>query len=273
MVGGAGRVVAAVMVVIALLRHNRRADEPVRDRPPIAGETPLHETVAVVLLTAMPIFVIVLVAGLHSPVFYRYGLTAVLGLAVLITQAFEHVSGGDLRIGVAIMLLLAGTFVERFISDAFGLPDSQPAAKLMADPEKSPIRVAGNPLLSMVTGDLPLVVSNPFWFPVVTHYAPPALAGRTYYLTDAEAALKFTHTDFFEFAELPLLRLHLPGHVTPYSVFTATHRRFLVYTSSNSFDWLLGRLQADHPTFRYIGSNGDSMLLDTCLQCEPIGGQ
>ncbi len=273
MVGGAGRVVAAIMVAIALLRRSQRTDTPLRPRPPASGKAPLHETVAVVLLTAMPIFVIVLVAGLHSPVFYRYGLTGVLGLAVLITQAFEHVSGGDLRIGVVIMLLLAGIFVERFVSDAFGRPDGQPPIKLMADPEKSPIQIAGNPLLSMITGDLPLVVSNPFWFPQVAHYAPPELAARTYYLTDTEAALKFTHTDPYEFALPPLIRIHLPGHVTPYSVFTATHRRFLVYTSSNSFDWLLGRLQSDHPNFRFIGRTGDSMLLDTCLQCEPAEGQ
>ncbi|MGD1069421.1 MAG: glycosyltransferase family 39 protein [Bryobacteraceae bacterium] len=269
MVGGAGRVVAAVMVSIALLRRGHRTHDDARLRPPVArNAVPLHETVVVVLLTAMPIFLMILVARLHSPIFYRYALAAVIGMAVLISQAFEHLAGGDSRLGVVVFLLFAGVFVERFVSDAFGVPDFQPQVKLMADTEKSAIQVAGNPLLSMVTGDLPLVVSNPFWFPQVAHYAPPALAARTYYLTDTDAALKFTHTDPYQIALPLMLRLNLPGHVIPYSVFTATHRRFLVYSSSNEFDWLMGRLGPDRATFQFIGRLGDALLLEACLQCE-----
>jgi len=269
LIGGAGRVAAAVMLLIVWLRRSDRTDLAPRSRQPAPGTAPPpHETVAVVLLTAIPVFLIILVVPLQSPLFYRYALAAVLGMAILIARAFERAAGGDSRIGVVVLLLLAGIFVERFVSDAFGAPDGQPPAKLVAASGNADINVQGNSLLSMATGDLPLVVSNPFWFPQVAHYAPPALADRTYYLTEADAAIRFTRPSPVEIMLPRLLRLNLPGHVTTYSVFTATHRRFLVYTSSNLFDWLMERLQPDNATFRFIGRTGDAMLLEACLQCE-----
>jgi hypothetical protein len=269
MIGGAGRVIAVVMVLIAWLRSG---EESVRSRcsNPRADKksVPVHEMVAVLVLAAIPIFLIALVAGLHSPVFYRYGLAAVLGMAILVTQACERIAGGDSRIGVVILLLMTGVFTERFVSDAFSRQDEQPGAVLMSGAGRNDIKVAGHPLLAMVTGDTPLVVSNPIWFPQVAQYAPPALAARTYYLTDSEAARKFAHTNFFEIAIPIMWRLPLRAHVVPYPVFTATHRRFLVYTSSNGFDWLMGRLHSDNPTFRFVGRCGDALLLEVCLQCE-----
>ena len=274
MMGGAGRVVAAVMVLIVWLRRVDRTNGPPRPRPPATGNAaPLHETVVVALLTATPIFLTILAVGLRSPVFYKYALAAILGMAILITRGFERAAGGDARIGVVIFLLLAGIFVERFVSDAFGAPDGQPPVRLVADLDNADIEVAGNSLLSMAQGDLPLVVSNPNWFPQVAHYAPQALAARTYYLTEADAALKATRTSPSEIALPRMLQLHMPGRVTPYSVFTSAHRRFLLYTSSNEFDWLMGRLQSDGATYRFIGRTGDAMLLEACLQCETTTSQ
>jgi hypothetical protein len=188
-------------------------------------------------------------------------------MAILIAQAFEWLAAGDRRIGVAIFLVLTGVFVERFVSDAFGEPDAQPLAKVMKESGDGSIRVAGNPLLTMAAGNLPLVVANPIWFPQVVHYAPPELAERTYYLTDSAAARRFTGTNFFELALPVLARFPLPGHVIPYSTFTATHRRFFVYTSSNGFDWLMGRLRPDRAILKFVGRVGDTILLEACLQC------
>ena len=267
---GAGRVVAALMVLIAWLRGgNRIVGDPSGRAPAPGNAIPLHEMVSVTLLAAIPAFLIILLTRLHSPIFYRYGLVAVLGMAILITWAWERAACADSRVGVVILLVLTGVFVERFVSDAWGTPDQQPLAKVMDDASPRGSKVPGQPLLEMAPGNLPLVVANPIWFPAVVHYAPPELAMRTYYLTDSDAARKFTGTNFFEIALPVMLRFHLPGHVVPYSAFQAEHRRFLVYTSSNEFDWLMGRLRPDHATFKFLGRMGDAILLEACLQCQP----
>jgi len=169
-----------------------------------------------------------------------------------------------------ILALLTGVFVERFVSDAFARPDLQPAAKVMGPADSKPeVVVRGHPLLSMTSGPLPLVVSNPFSFVQVAHYAPAELAARTYYLTDSSSARRYTDTDFFEIAVPILLReFPLKAHAVPYSTFTSTSKRFFLYASVDGLDWLSAKLGSENASFRLLGRFGPFSLFDVCVQCE-----
>ncbi|MDE3198662.1 MAG: glycosyltransferase family 39 protein [Acidobacteriota bacterium] len=254
--GGGWRVIAVLLVMSALMVRGK--SRTVESEPAI----PLHETVAIGLLTALPILLTILVAKLDSSIFYRYGIAAVLGMVVLTMRAFHRISFGDPRIGSLILLLMSGVFVERFISDAFSRPDMQPGASIVAGAAETGIHVGGHRLLSFVKPGVPLVVSNPFWFPEVVHYAPRSLADRTFYLRDVNSAKRISGTDFFEYAIPALYKLPVPGHIVAYSDFTATYRHFYLYTSSNSFDWLTGRLGEDGVVFTFVGRLEDALLLE-----------
>jgi len=271
-VGGAGYVIALIMVLAAWLGSGDRQGHS--KYPKIPG----YEAVALGLLAATPIFLALLIAEIHSAIFYRYSLAAVLGIVALVARAFYLVAHGDSRIGAVVLLLLTAVFVERFISDAFAQPDSRPAARLMYasatdTPTDTNESVPGHRLLSVVPGDLPLVISDPFRFVQVVHYAPPALAARTWYLMDSKAALRYTTTNFFE-VSLPVLfrTLPMPGHLAPYSTFVSPGRRFFIYTSANAFDWLMAQLGSDNTQLRFAGRFGDAVLFDACVECRPGAG-
>src|SRR6185369_10970203 len=123
--------------------------------------------VTVVLLAGIPSFLVVLSAKLHGAVFYRYALEAILGIVILVILALYRMSRGDSRVGAIILLILTGVFVERFIFDAFGRADLQPAPRMLsavnqgASPKPM---VMDHPLLSLVPEDVPLLVSNPLSF-------------------------------------------------------------------------------------------------------------
>ncbi len=268
-VGGAGYAIALVMAIAAWLRTlNPR---PRCERSKIPG----YETVAVTLLAATPLYLALLIAEMHSSIFYRYALAAVIGFVVLASRALYLAAKGDTRIGAIVFLLLTGVFVERFISDAFARPDIQPPLRVVyasatEPPADSKNSVPGHPLLSVVPEDMPLVISDPFRFAQVAHYAAPGVAARTYYLTDAKAALHYTTTNSFETA-LPIMfrTLPIPGHVVPYSTFVSPGRRFFLYTSSNGFDWLMAQLGAENTELRFAGRFADVSLFDACFQCTP----
>jgi hypothetical protein len=194
-------------------------------------------------------------------------------MVVIAIRAFHRISRGDRRIGALLLITFTGVFVERFVSDALGKPDLQQGAHLMEKSQEEHVKILGHPLLSLAEGKLPLVIGNPFWVPVVAHYAPPAMAARIYYLSDARASERFAGTDYFE-AALPIMyRLPVPGHIVNYRDFVAAHHRFLVYSSGSSYDWIMGRLGEEKDiTFTFIGRFNDSLLLEASLPDLPLAG-
>jgi hypothetical protein len=77
--------------------------------------------------------------------------------------------------------------------------------------------------------DLPVVVAFPPTFLELEHYASPALAARLYYLTDIQAAARWSGNIYFDSVG-PSLRDWFPfrANFEDYRSFVTRHERFLV---------------------------------------------
>ena len=114
---------------------------------------------------------------------------------------------------------------------------------------------AGNASTAYLTirPDLPFVTASGMTFLEMDHREEPAFAGRLYYLTDREAALR-NHSNIFE-EVFPPVRKWFPIRATiePYGDFVTRNREFLVLgTRGFPEDWLLQKLEQDGAQIRLL---------------------
>lgn len=195
-------------------------------RDPDNGQTsrlPRHLVAALVALAALPaVFIAVAFATRH---FFlpRYGLLAVIGLAVLLAAGASHACCGSMRAGMAILIVLAG-----WVADI----EVRPMLRHMPPPE---IAFAGRfPLLrEALRGNLRVIVSEPNEFGLAAFYLPKPDADRLCYVTDRENAWR---TPFEDVAQgiMTQARVHLSmgGSVEGYAAFLRQNRRFMVHVDN-----------------------------------------
>jgi Dolichyl-phosphate-mannose-protein mannosyltransferase len=220
-------------------------------RPKVdASVASLWKTGEVVLAAGfllVPLLAIVLSKITLGLFMVRYGVSAVIAVAILFTQAAATLTGRSKLVASAVVLIVLGFAAGRM---AVQVTDA-----LSAIPEES-LHLDQHP-------ELPLVVSSGLIFYPMSHYAKPNQAARIWFLTDEKIALHVTGSNMFE-KGLPALNRLFPlrAHLGDYREFLAAHPHFLLYGyADNKMDWLIPQLRDDGAQLRYLGKRTDQMGL------------
>ena len=241
--------VLAGMVMIAFGASRRsQLDQPL---------APLWNTGEVALAAGfllVPLLAIALSKITLDMFMVRYGISAVIAVAVLFAQAAATLTGRSKVVGSAVVLVIL----------AF-------AAGKMATQVTDALSSVPDPVLNLDQhADLPLVVSSGLIFYPMAHYATVSRANRMWFLTDEKIALRVTGSDMFE-KGLPALNRLFPmrAHLQDYSEFLAAHPRFLLYGyADNKMDWLIPQLRDDGAQLRYLGKRTDQQGLAVLYDVE-----
>jgi hypothetical protein len=228
------------------------ASRPTKADAPVA---PLWKTGEVVLAAAfllVPLLAIALSRITVGPFMVRYGISAVIAVAVLFAQAAATLAARSKVVGSAVVLIVFGF--------AAGRTAVQFSDALSTVPE---------PVLNQ-HADLPLVVSSGLIFYPMSHYATVSQVNRMWFLTDEKIALRVTGSNMFE-KGLPALNRLFPlrAHLQDYREFLASHPHFLLYGyADNKMDWLIPQLRDDGAQLRYLGKRTDQMGLAVLYDVE-----
>jgi hypothetical protein len=188
----------------------------------------------------VPVFAFLLAEFFTKIFMPRYGLTAVIGLAILLPQIAAASTRSSRQVAAALCLLVGGWLIG---SDIWRIV-------LAVNSPPPPVAVSLDQ-----NAELPLVISSGLIYYEMNHYASPEIANRMWYLTDQEIARQETGTDVFDkgFPELDRMfpfRAKLGG----YRAFLSAHQRFLVYGYAHyENDWLVSRLKQDGARLNYLG--------------------
>ncbi len=113
----------------------------------------------------------------------RYGLTAVIGVAILLPRIAAALTGSSRQVAVALLLL--------FLVGPIGSLIGQIVVALNSPPPQVAVSIDQHT-------EVPLVISSGLIYYEMNHYASPGVANRMWYLTDEETARRVTGTDVFE---------------------------------------------------------------------------
>jgi hypothetical protein len=185
---------------------------------------PRHFVAALVALSSLPaVFIAIAFSTRHFFFLPRYGLFAVIGLAVLLLAGASYACRGSMRSGMAILIVVAGWVA--------GI-EVRPTLRHMPPPE---VKFAGRfPLLiEALRGSLPVVVTEPNDHGFATFYLPQPDADRLYYLIDLENAWR---TPYEDLAQRGMTRfrsyIHTAGPVEGYAAFLRQNRRFVLHVDN-----------------------------------------
>ena len=172
----------------------------------------------------------------------RYVLSLVVGLAVLFACAFYNASRGRAIAGLALLVIMGGTFVAR---------NGTRLWKSQQNPYSTFSLPSQNP-------DLPLVVGSPLYFAPLVHYGNSNVTSRMVYLFDSDLAYRYlgmNATDRNVEIAGPVFR----WPVTRYGDFASAHPRFFLFSSPGS-NWVEKKLVADGARLELLSSQAESAL-------------
>jgi 4-amino-4-deoxy-L-arabinose transferase-like glycosyltransferase len=235
--------------ILVLARSDRRppADEPA---PP---HIPGHEIVCAAALVLMPVLSFILALTVTGIFMERYGVASIIGIAIATAFYLARSAHGSRPAAGVAVAVLAGWIMLNACAAVTTL--------FAASGDDGPVLAAAGP-------SLPVAVSNGLMFLEADRYETPANAARLFYLTDAEAGLRYTGTNVFDVGYRIISRwFPLRGQVCSYREFIARHPRFLVYgTPDHPMDWLVRRLREEGVPLvlraQRRGSYGTVLLLE-----------
>lgn len=230
---------------VVLLPSRRPAEDP-----ETSPRIPTHELAAAAGLASIPVFVLVLGLAVTRVFQDRYGLPAVIGLAILFTFLVYTRTNNRRVTGV----LLMAVFLAGFLMNSFWAPPDDTTQSLATrglDPDQ-------------VEKDVPFVIGNGVLFLQVDHYAKPDLASRLYLLRDPQVAIRYTGCNIFDRAYPNMCRwFPIRGRIEDYDRFISQHDRFMVFGPMHDpLDWLIFKLLDDGAQMNFRGQFGDSLLFE-----------
>jgi hypothetical protein len=232
-------IVAGLCVMLLPFDREGRSDP---SRPAI----PAYEVALAVGLILIPAAAVALAATVTHVYYDRYGLAAIIGSSILFAFLVFTGSRGRNVGGVTLLAI----FVLGFIAHALGT--SQGPSFIQ---NRTPDQFEKN---------LPFVISNGLLFLEMDHGAPADLTPRLYFLSDPQAARRYTGSDILDNTYLIMKRwFPIRGHIEEYDKFISEHQRFMVYGPMDfPLDWLILRLVDDGARLNLRGQFGDRLLFD-----------
>jgi hypothetical protein len=251
-------------VILTIMRADSGSAELPRAE---SSGIPAHEITLAIGFAFVPLYVYFVAKFVSNVFMTRYGLPAIIGGSILFAW-FLHRYGRRVRFaGWAISALLAAWFVSGF---AIWIGNTLQTRVAAASKPGSPAHSYEIPP-ELVKTELPFVASNGLFFLEADHYAPESLVSRLVYLTDKDAALRYSGSDVFD-SGFPRMQKWFPirARVESYASFVRAHRRFLVF---GEFDyplgWLTKKLVDDGAELRFLGQYhgpyGENLLLEAAM--------
>ncbi len=200
----------------------------------------------VLVLTLCLIPVLVFAAGeiyTHTYV-ERYGICALLGVAILVAALTSFIAGGTARAilpGLAVIFVLHQIPYVRLAREPVYSPKS-------LWPAKEPDVLRNNPELPVMVPDFDYAMRTKF-------YAPSWLSSRLIMVGSAQSMLRFTGTDAPTLAMLAIHRW-TGWPMEEYEEFIREHKRFLMYGEY----WALDALKSDGATIKSLQNVGPYRL-------------
>ncbi len=208
---------------------------------------PLHETIAVIVLSLAPFMVMILAKLFTGYYMDRYGISAVVGCSILVGFFSYFAAAGRAIVGTTLVLVFFAWF-------------------MIVSVGRLPI-TPGVDSISSLNGIIPendsspIAISNPLLFLQLSYYGSQALASRVFYLSDPSTAVQYP--DFLPDWGLAKIKDWVPLKIEDYSRFVSSHPRFWVYYSSVSrLEWLPSKLLSDHNKLEFKAQKGDNLLFD-----------
>jgi hypothetical protein len=258
---GLGEVLTAgIMFILFVLLVNlsfpviRRAQPWIRPQP--NDRIRPEECVAALYLLTVPIVTSIALTLTHGGMVMRYVLPTVLGLSIATAFVVTDLGANIAPLVLAVLIvsfgfsyLGRGLFVFRGQSGVAVENSALPAVERLIAP---------------LPPDIPVVVSSGLDYLPLAFYAGPATRNRLVNLVDPKEALAAINTDTVDING-PLLARYLPLNVRDFSAFRATHHRFFLLSSGNTFDWWPGRFVREGHTVTLRGAAGGYRLYEVVL--------
>jgi 4-amino-4-deoxy-L-arabinose transferase-like glycosyltransferase len=249
---------AASLVTAAVVHRTVFEDNVDASASAVVGRLRLHEVAAALGFILLPV-IGVIVGKIATGAFVgRYGLSAVIGCAVLAGFGSSTAFRRQPAMRAAAVLILLGWFglsaMREWIGPTWNSMPVDPA--LVTRPTEW--------LEELSENNLPVVVADPHTFIMLSHYGAAATVSRIVYVADPDLALKHLGHNSVERGMLDLLKPWFHLNVVPFEPFIADHSRFLVYGNfySKSFlNWILLELEARRVHIELLNRSGDELLL------------
>jgi len=247
--------VLAGLVILALARSNPEA--PSEDRQ--GSAIPAHEITLAVGFALVPVFGVLLGMGVTGIFMDRYGVTALIGFSILIGALVARRARQSRPAAAAVLFIFIGAFVLSSAVWIAGLYMKPHSSKTIAKPQL---------VLSDLSRDLPIVITNGLLFLEFDHYESKAVTDQLYFLTDAADAVRYTGTDAFDRGYYMLRRwFPIRAHLEDYRQFLSTHSHFLVLAEYDfPMDWVMRKMLDDGVPLSFKGQfplqHGNAILVE-----------
>ena len=252
----------AAFVVLSLARP-KPATSP---EDPDLALIPAHEIALGVGFVLAPVFGVLLAMGVTGVFMDRYGAPALVGCSILIGALIAWRARHSRSAAAAVLVIFIGAFAVRtatWIGESVTKPA---AAKTIPKPQF---------VLSEVSRDLPVVITNGLLFLEFDHYESQAVTDRLYFLTDPQEAVRYTGTSAFD-SGFYIFRKWFPirGRVEDYQSFLSTHSRFMVLAAYNfPMDWVMQKMVHDGIPLTFKGQfllqHGNVILAEASIPAKP----
>ncbi len=192
-------------------------------------------------------------AGIYSD---RYGMPAIIGVAITGALVVRRaVNGCDVP-----GFVFAGVLCVWFFVTGVRSAERTTSPEVIAVPFEA-IDVASK------YPQLPIVASSGLEFLQFDHYGKSDFVARLVYVSDSDAAVKYSHSNVFE-VTYPAVGRWFPirGRIERYDPFVRTNPHFLVFGDPDfQLDWLHRRLEADEAEFQLLYRDRGWMLLHVTI--------
>ena len=169
----------------------------------------------------------------------RYFLPAAVGITLVFSFLVYQVNFSPPWVSTVFIITLLSLFIFRQAGDFRGLTGGKPG-----------INKAVMQILS-TTGDDPIVIVDAHSFLEFSHYVPTSLKKRLFYLTNWNAALRYTGSDSGD-RSLSALSKKVPLGVENYHSFLSSHERFYLFSytcGKKRHYWVVPQLLEDGARF------------------------
>lgn len=182
----------------------------------------------------------------------RYGLAAVIGVAVLLPAGARFLEPSRGRLTAALCIVVGLISIEVAVSDQVSV----------ASQRKGQDQTLA--LLAHIPPGAPVIVAEPHAFLDLSHAAPPAVARSLLYIADPAQATAKTGSNIEEL-ELMGIAPFADVKVRKYPDLITRQRKLVVLVADHDPEWLVPVLRADGYAITEIRRDGVSLLLSATL--------
>ena len=199
---------------------------------------PSHELIAALVLMLLPFFGFLVAKFLTHAFTPRYFLPAAVGVTLIFSFLLYQVNFSPPWVSSVFIIILLSLFIFRQAGDFRGLTGGKPGIN------KEVMQILST------TGDDPIVIVDAHSFLEFSHYVPPGLKKRLFYLTNWDAAIRYTGSDSND-RSLSLLSKKVPLGVENYHSFLSSHERFFLFSTRGGkrHFWVVPQLLEDGARF------------------------